>query len=140
MHKREKINSHLNEVSVSWWQGPYLLKSGTSQNNPKPAKTSRNKPKQYKTSQNDSWKWNNRKDTKFQNWTNLEFSFWSFRCSNIEPKYPNLGILDRKLSNFNEISRVSYFEGDNFKLDIGFWKIKPQIPSASILGQEVSTF
>ena len=34
-------------------QDPYLLKSGMSQNNPKPAKTNQNQPKQPETSQSD---------------------------------------------------------------------------------------
>ena len=66
---------------------PYLLKPGTSQNEPKPAKTT---PQNCETTRN---------DPKFENWGNLKFST-SFRFSNLEPKYPNLGILGQKVLTF----------------------------------------
>ena len=75
--------------------GQHLLKPGTSQNDPKPAKTSRNSgndsklaktnPKNCETTQN---------GPKFQIWGNLKFPT-SFRYLNFEQNCSNLGILDQ---------------------------------------------
>ena len=75
-----------------------LLKPGTSHNDPKPAKTSRNEPIAAKTAQKKRCK-TTRNDPKFQNWENMD-SFSSFRFSNIDSKFPNLGILGQKVSTF----------------------------------------
>ena len=75
-----------------------LLKSGTSHNDPKPAKTSRNEPIAAKTAQKKRCK-TTRNDPKFQNWENMD-SFSSFCFSNIDSKFPNLGILGQKVSTF----------------------------------------
>ena len=77
----------------------YLLKLGTSQNDPKPAKTSRNQPKRPENKQSNPNKIVKQPETtgKFKNLGNLQFST-SFRFSNFEPKCPNLGILGQEIS------------------------------------------
>ena len=42
-----------------------------------------------------------------------------------------------QLANLNEISPVSFFEGADFKSDIGFRKFWRQSPNMGVLGQNV---
>ena len=89
--------------------GPQLLKPGTSQNEPKPAKTSRNSgndskstktnPKNCETTQN---------DPKFQISGNLKFPT-CFRYLNFEHNCSNLGILDQNLFNFFALTEFRMF-------------------------------
>ena len=112
----------------------------TTRNQPKRAETSRNDSKPAETTQNNCKTTQN--DPKFQNWENLEFSA-SFRFSNFVPKCPNLGILGKEVSdfqNFKEILSVLYFEGAAFKSDIIFQNFEPKCLNLGILVQKVSTF
>ena len=56
---------------------------------------------------------------------------------NFEPKRPFMGILFKKykLSNLNEILPVIYFEGADFKSNIGFQKPWAQMPKIEHLSQ-----
>ena len=86
---------HVDVATVS-----YLLKFGTSQNEPNPSKTSQNQPKQLK--KNCETTWNN---PMLQKWGNLEFST-SFHFSNFESKCPNLGIFGEAIFQQNFTSTL----------------------------------
>ena len=77
----------------------YLLKLGTGQNDPKPAKTSQNDPKKLR---------NDLKRAKISKLKKLEF-FTSFRFSNFEPKGLNLCVLGQEYQLSNPSTKLCLY-------------------------------
>ena len=113
----------------------YLLKPGTSQSEPKPAKTSWNQPKQPEASRNDPQKLRN--DQKFWNWGNLEFPT-SFRYLNFEPKAQIWAFWDFLiLTTFCMYSILNVLIANlSFVLE----NFEPKSPNLGVLGLKVLTF